>query len=269
MPLTFLAHAAAHDVKVVLCGEGADEIFGGYKRYQISRWLGRAAAMTGLATSPFADGWGMRRSGSANARAAEAVLWGGGLRGHAALLDGDLPLLRRIRPDVHQDLLDLLRTDWTALPVHDSLQRAQTYDRTRWLPNVYLEKTDRATMSAGLEARVPFLDPVVITAAAPPDRSDHRKTPLRELLSRVAPTVVVPMNKRGLAVDAESTVLRFLHEPFRFELEDRRSVLHRWAGASGALEVRARARRSPTLAFRVAMLGVWEQEFGGERFTCS
>jgi asparagine synthase (glutamine-hydrolysing) len=268
LPLTHLARAAADHVKVVLCGEGADELFGGYKRYAVSRRLPLPLARVGAVTGPVASRWGLARSGSARSRAVEAALWGGGVRGHAALLDGDLPLLRRIRPEVHDDLLRILVTDWAALPATGPAERAQLYDRTRWLPNVYLEKTDRATMSASLEARVPFLDPGVAAAAAALDLRDETKAPLRSLLAEVAPGVRTPAAKRGLSVDMESTVLHHLLDPYEYELRDEGSLLSRWAGPAGARQVAQRAARSPYLAFRVAMLGVWEQEFDGGTFTC-
>jgi asparagine synthase (glutamine-hydrolysing) len=266
LPLTYLARAAAQDVKVVLCGEGADELFGGYKRYAVSKLLPDALSPIGRATAPMANQWGLVRSGSARHRAVEAAMWGGGVRGHVALLDGDLPLLRRIRPGLYDELLGTLTRAWRALPARDSLDRARTYDRTRWLPNVYLEKTDRATMSASLEARVPFLDDVMTTAAAGTEARDHHKAALRKVLAAEAPGVRTPTVKRGLSVDMESTVLRYLAEPYRHELEDRTSLLQRWAGAAGAQLVSERARRSPYLAFRIAMLGLWEQEFGGGSF---
>jgi asparagine synthase (glutamine-hydrolysing) len=268
LPLTHLARAAAQDVKVVLCGEGADELFGGYKRYAVSRMLPGPLAHVAAVTGPVAERWALARSGSARHRALEAAMWGGGIRGHAALLDGDLPLLRRIRPDTHRDLLRLLTADWAALPARGSLQRAQVYDRTRWLPNMYLEKTDRATMSASLEARVPYIDTVVSDAAGAGVRRHQDKAELRAVLAQVAPNARTPAAKRGLAVDMRSTVVRFMADQYRYELFDSGSLLQRWAGARGAGAVAERARRSPYLAFRVAMLGLWEQEFDGGTFAC-
>jgi hypothetical protein len=116
---------------------------------------------------------------------------------------------------------------------------------------------------------VPFLDDVMTTAAAGLEARDHRKAALRKLLAAEAPGVRTPTVKRGLSVDMESTVLRYLAEPYRHELEDRTSLLHRWAGAAGARLVSERSHRSPYLAFRIAMLGLWEQEFDGGSFARS
>lgn len=267
LPLTHLARAASSHVKVVLCGEGADELFGGYARYRISRRLGRTTSALGPLTRPLAPHWSSRRSGKPWARAAEAVLWGGGIRAHAALLDADLPLLGATRQAVHRDLLDLLHTDWEATSGGSEVDRARAYDRARWLPNVYLEKTDRATMAASLEARVPFLDPVMAAAARGVQR-DELKRPLREALQRRLPTVALPDRKKGLAVDIVPVVRGHLEPYLTYELGAADSLLSRWCGQAGTRRVADRSQRSPYMLFRLAMLGLWEHEFDGNAFTC-
>lgn len=269
LPLTFLARAAAEHVKVVLCGEGADELFGGYGRYRVSRMLGRPSRALRPVTSRAAPHWASVRSGRPWARAVEAALWGGGVMSHAALLDGDLTLVGQLRPDVRFDLVDLLVADWAALDHGDERARAREYDLARWLPNVYLEKTDRATMAAGLEARVPYLDVVLSRAAAGHEPRDQLKSPLRRVLFDLLPLVELPDRKKGLAVDIVPMVDRYLAEHVRYELTDPGSLLHRWAGAAGAAHVAARCARSPYLLFRIAMLGLWESEFDGSGFACS
>jgi asparagine synthetase B (glutamine-hydrolysing) len=133
---------------------------------------------------------------------------------------------------------------------------------------MYLEKTDRATMSASLEARVPFLDRAVAKAAEQLNPMDQTKAALRRLLAEEAPEVHVPQAKRGLSVDMESTVLKFLSEAYQYELKDPASLLHRWVGAGGCRLVAERCQKSPYLLYRVAMLGLWEDEFGGGSYTC-
>lgn len=269
LPLTFLAQAAAEQVKVVLCGEGADELFGGYGRYRVSRWLGRTHGVLAPLTSKAAPRWAERRSGRPWARATEALLWGGGMSSHAALLDGDLTLVGRVRPETQADLVDLLNADWEALDHGHEKARAQQFDLTRWLPNVYLEKTDRATMASGLEARVPYLDPVLARAVAKLHLDDQLKAPLRRVLFDLLPHACLPDRKKGLAVDIVPMVQTYLAEHVDHELYDPGSLLQRWCGASGATRFAERCARSPYLLFRIAMLGLWESEFDGSRFTCS
>ncbi|MFN2540326.1 MAG: asparagine synthase (glutamine-hydrolyzing) [Mycobacteriales bacterium] len=268
LPLTLLARAAAEHVKVVLCGEGADELFGGYGRYRISGLLGGPGTAFRPLTAPVAPLWASVRSGKPWARAVEALLWGGGALSHAALLDGDVALLDRVRPDACAGLVDQLHSDWSALNHGDERARAQHYDLARWLPNVYLEKTDRATMASGLEARVPYLDTLLVRAAGAHAPVDSLKVPLRRVLLDLLPHVALPDRKKGLAVDIVPMVQTYLADEVAYELRDSRSVLRRWAGRAGAEQLEARSSRSPYLLFRIAMLGLWENEFDGARFAC-
>lgn len=263
LPLTVLSARAADELKVVLCGEGADEIFGGYGRYRVSRHLARKERTTALA----AGWWGRHRGGKPWARAAEALLWGGGYRAHAALLDADLPLLERSAPGIASRYLAEATADWRSLASDDyALDAARRYDRERWLPNVYLEKTDRATMASSLEARVPYLDRVVVAAAPQPRPEGTLKLPLRNFLQELLPDVRLPDRKKGLAVDVTALRTAGLEEVFRAALFRDGAVLRRAFGRDAVRELASRANRSPSFLFRIAMLGLWEQEFDTDRF---
>lgn len=88
-------------------------------------------------------------------------MWGSGMRAHGTLLGSEAGWLARTDLPYGRDAIGLADSAWAGLPDDDELGRARAYDKRRWLPNVYLEKTDRATMAASLEARVPYLDPAV------------------------------------------------------------------------------------------------------------
>jgi len=258
LPLTVLAAGAAQSVKVVLCGEGADELFGGYSRYRVSQHLRRREAPAAW----LANSWGRRRGGAPWARALEAGLWGGGFRAHAALLDSDLPLLERIAPQTTRQYLQAAQEDWRLLAGDSShLDAARRYDRERWLPNVYLEKTDRSTMASSLEGRLPYLDRVVAAAAPQPRPEGTHKLPLRNALQEVLPQVRLPDRKKGLAVDVWALRAAGLDRHFQAAVHGATSVLVRAFGAAATSELARRAERSPNLFFRLAMLGLWEQEF--------
>ena len=124
IPTYLLAREARKSLKVVLCGEGGDEVFGGYGRYRsVMRpvWMGGRA----MRRNGFLDGLGLLRDGAHwrdGYAAAETQT-----RGH----------------------------EW------DRLQSAQALDCADWLPNDLLTKLDRCLMAHGVEGRTPFLDPVV------------------------------------------------------------------------------------------------------------
>ncbi len=125
VPTYILAREAAKDLKVVLCGEGGDEIFAGYGRYrrQIRPWWlgGRQRRRTG----PF-SGSGILFE--------EPRDWRDGIVAAEAA---------------------------STLPGRSKLQIAQAADCVDWLANGLLVKLDRCLMAHALEGRTPLLDPVV------------------------------------------------------------------------------------------------------------
>jgi asparagine synthase (glutamine-hydrolysing) len=257
LALTVLAGIARQDVKVVLTGEGADEIFGGYRRYDASRRLGAVPSF--VAAGPghnLARRQAWRRDDRPRARAAEALLWGGGIRSHAALLGAEINALVDGDDELFADVLRLARSDWRALATDAEHETARRFDMARWLPNVYLEKVDRATMACSLEARVPYLDPVIERTAA---RLPFGKDGLRSELLRRLPAAVLPERKLGLAIHLPTLLAQpALSDGLRYQLGSPNSVIHRTFSPAAIERLRQRARRSPSAAFRLAMVGVWE-----------
>jgi asparagine synthase (glutamine-hydrolysing) len=129
IPSWFLARRARQDVKVVLTGEGGDEIFGGYKRYR-------------QATLPW---W---RGGK--------TMWAGGSFDR-------VPVLRE-RPTTWRDGMAAAEVR-AAEGSRSVLAAAQALDMTDWLPHDLLLKLDRCMMAHGVEGRTPFIDPGVMAAA--------------------------------------------------------------------------------------------------------
>jgi asparagine synthase (glutamine-hydrolysing) len=169
LPTWKLAREASQDLKVVLCGEGGDELFAGYGRYRshLRPW------------------------------------WRGGrtLRAHG-IFDG-LNVLR----DEGYGWRDGFETTQTsaALPHRSPLQIAQATDSADWLANDLLTKLDRCLMSHGLEGRTPFLDREVAKVAftLPDDmkiRKGAGKWLLRQWLQRVMPVARPFERKRGFTV---------------------------------------------------------------------
>jgi asparagine synthase (glutamine-hydrolysing) len=269
LPLTILAREARRDVKVALTGEGADELFGGYKRYRVSRMLEHPLLpAVRWATRPLARLWAKARNDSANARALEALLWGGGVRSHAALLLGDLNALSAAGSASAATAEVLARTDWEALADGGGERRtARDFDLRRWLPNMYLEKADRATMAHSLEARVPYLDPVVAVVAQESVGRRFGKELLAAELRRRLPQVRLPDQKRGLSVDLRSLLEGDFRTYARFELQSRDSLLRRLLSPREVDVLRRRCARSTTSRYRMAMLGLWEELFGGSSFS--
>jgi len=177
LPTYKLARAAGQELKVVLCGEGGDEMFAGYGRYRsVLRpwWLGgRALRPHGLL-----EGTGVLR--------ADSPSWRDGIAA----------------AEIH-----------AALPNRSRLQVAQATDCADWLPNDLLIKLDRCLMAHGVEGRTPFLDPVVADAAFRlPDslkiRKGLGKWLLREWLARHLPEAKPFSHKRGFTVPVGQWIAR-------------------------------------------------------------
>lgn len=261
LPLTCLSEVAAQEVKVVLTGEGADEIFGGYGRYRVSARLDHSALRLNRTLMRRAAGrWSRRRTDRPRDRALEAILWGGGPRAHGALLGSDAGWLGAADLPWARDAGRLFDAEWLAVSSSESeLEHARDYDERRWLPNVYLEKVDRATMASSLEARVPYLDSAV--AATSRAMTSPPKASIRAELDRRLPGAALPEKKKGLAVPLGSVLMGTLGDAGRYELASDRSILARTLGTAWQQPLRARADRSATMALRVAMLGRWDQLF--------
>lgn len=177
VPTWHLARAArAAGLKVVLSGEGGDELFGGYGRYRaVMRpwWLGGRA---------------MRRR-------------------------GNLQPLELLREPSRGWRDGVEAADVAArAPGRTRLQMAQALDSADWLSNDLLTKLDRCLMAHGVEGRTPFLDPVVAEAAFRlPDglkvRNGLGKWILRRWLAGALPAAEPMARKRGFTVPVAGWIL--------------------------------------------------------------
>ncbi len=207
VPLFFVAREARKHVKVVLSGEGADELFGGYTIYREP-----------LSLKPFDYlPRPLRRSmGKVSKPLPE------GMRGKSLLHRGSLTLEERYYGNARsfsdaqlQDVLPGFRPQWTHTDVTaavyagsagwDPVARMQHIDLFTWLRGDILVKADKMTMANSLELRVPFLDPEVFAVAArlPLQAKITRTTTkyaLRRALEPIVPAHVLHRPKLGFPV---------------------------------------------------------------------
>ena len=169
IPSWFLARHARPDVKVILCGEGGDEIFAGYGRYRSAMrpWWQGGRVMRGRGTFDKLD---VLRT--------PPVGWRDGLQASEGA---------------------------AALPGRTRLQAAQATDMADWLPHDLLLKLDRCLMAHGIEGRTPMLDPAVAAAGFRlPDalkvRNGRGKWLLRKWLEGAMPAARPFAPKQGFTV---------------------------------------------------------------------
>ena len=171
------AVAKQHGLKVILSGEGGDELFAGYGRYRavIRPWWAGGKLARGRGNL---DSFGILRGDLAGWR------------------DGIAAAELRV-----------------ATPGRTRLQAAQAMDCADWLPNDLLVKLDRCLMAHGVEGRTPFLDPVVAEFAFRlPDELKIKKrlgkALLRHWLSERVPAADAFAKKRGFAVPVIDWITR-------------------------------------------------------------
>jgi asparagine synthase (glutamine-hydrolysing) len=226
LPTYLVSQLAARHVKVALSGEGGDELFGGYYTYAADLLALRVGRL-----APFARPL-VERLPSSSRRAsfdykAKRFVRAAGLppleRHHAwkeifsaearaELLGSDPLSASRLDP------VDLLRARFAETEGAELLARLQDVDLGTYLVDDLLVKTDRASMAHSLEARVPYLDPLVAgLAQALPTRLKvsalRKKRLLRKAAAPLLPRRIVYGRKRGFSIPAAAW-LRGELEPF-------------------------------------------------------
>ncbi|GAB3304101.1 asparagine synthase (glutamine-hydrolyzing) [Geodermatophilus aquaeductus] len=223
VPLYFVAREARKHVKVVLSGEGADELFGGYTIYREPISLAWASAL------PPAGRRAMARI---------ADLLPEGVRGQDLLRRAATPLeqryygnARNMRDDELAALLPGRDPDLSHVTVTEDLYRRtreagyddvtamQYVDLFTWLRGDILVKADKMTMANSLELRVPFLDPEVFAIASSlpveqrvPRRGDATKYALRQAMRQIVPPRIMNRRKLGFPVPTADFLAGPLHD---------------------------------------------------------
>jgi asparagine synthase (glutamine-hydrolysing) len=203
--LGVLARRARESVTVVLSGEGADEVFGGYPVHghmaALERYRRLPPALRGMlapALGAFGPKW--RKYAALAAEPLERRYLG------VSLAD-PLTLQRLLppQPPAGESLEERLAPLYAAVAGADARRRMAHVDLLTWLPDDLLHKADRMTMASSLELRVPFLDHrLVELGLALPSRWRGRgwstKRLLRSALSDVLPPAIARRGKVGFPV---------------------------------------------------------------------
>lgn len=204
-PTYLVSVLARKKVKVVLTGDGGDEIFGGYERY---RWF-IDGCKERLTSGEIIENF-LKKSGFA----------GGVLKGNIIKkFEGDLSAYSRRIGFFEQDIYKAWRKKLHIDEEYDSkwflrkyyhkelpvMTRMRYLDFKTYLPGDVLTKTDRAAMRVSLEARVPFLDRDLVEyifALAEDEYfyGNELKTILKKAYEDVLPKDILYRRKQGFAV---------------------------------------------------------------------
>jgi asparagine synthase (glutamine-hydrolysing) len=232
LPMYQLAREAKKSVTVILAGEGADEILGGYlfhkvllRSRQVGRWIPGALIQALLRPVPPAVlNLAFDYPAALGARGKQKIVDFAGMVDEASLARAWRHVISLFD---ERDTLDLYtpelraavggRPPWPQTPNLPSsiplLNRILDLPFHDWLPDDILTKQDKVSMASGVEVRVPFLDPDLVEYALrlPPHLKIRRNTvkvALREYARRVLPPPAANRGKQAFYVPLE----RFMRE---------------------------------------------------------
>ena len=168
VPLYFLSKLAREKVKVVLSGEGADEMYGGYNELNVSKWI-KAYCKLPLA---------FRKALAKKARTKKKF------KGKRIICQYDRPLSERfignafiMDDDETKDILcdelkengvkyaDIIKPYYEDVKNEDEITQMMYINMHFWLAKDMLLKADKMSMANSVELRVPFLDKEVWNVA--------------------------------------------------------------------------------------------------------
>ncbi len=211
IPLYQLAKATSHDKKVILQGDGGDELFAGYRRYNIADWLGfwkyGAKILHALSFSSNASIRNRLKRMSYIVNEKDD-----GLR-MAYFLSLDVPYKNPINVMSSESYDKLIKCNpfkpYQLLNEkyknEDLVQKLLYADVEILLANTYLEKVDKATMLNSVESRVPFLDNelteyVFSLPSSLKVRYGSKKFLLKKAVKGIVPDEILNGKKRGFDV---------------------------------------------------------------------
>lgn len=218
-----LSARVSRHAKVVLQGDGGDELFGGYRRYVLlnslfawrllpswmfsmpiarnSQWIQRLGRLAG---SLKLNDPGLRM----------ALLLSTDTLGHSTFSYLEEHAAKRLLAETDPFLA--YRESARRFAYMDPVRAMTLTDLTVQLPAQFLSKVDRATMASGVEARVPLLDELVARIAVNLPtrlkvRGTRRKVVLRDVVRKSLPSEIVESPKAGFSVPYSAWLLGPLH----------------------------------------------------------
>ena len=202
--------ASKNDLKVVLSGDGADELFGGYNRHylipKIYRIFKHVPYSMRFLLSTLLINLPNRNRGLSKQKIqklSKSILYADNLEAIYNSLTYELNQLSCL---INREVINNNKEKFQILPTASSTaERIMLADIKNYLHSDILVKTDRASMATSLEVRAPFLDHRVAELAwsiplSLKIRNSNTKWILRKILNNYLPKTLINKNKKGFAI---------------------------------------------------------------------
>lgn len=210
IPTYLICREARKHVKVILSGDGGDELLGGYGGYLPLRTYSGSRLLRG----------GMRRFDALLGKylpILDNLYPLPGVHGARAYWEGQRSMFnpQQVYRLVGRDA-SAVRADSVDLPL-DPLSQAFAFDLNWYLPDDLLKKVDMASMATSLECRAPLLDHKLVEfcmriPAIEKVRGGDTKTLMREALGPLLPKEVIWREKQGFGAPLTQWLSGPLHE---------------------------------------------------------
>jgi asparagine synthase (glutamine-hydrolysing) len=276
IPLYCLSVLASHDVKVVLCGEGSDELFAGYPIYHYMALIEQYRKIPDLLRKRLFNRLLVAMSRS---NKMDKYVYLSGLPIQRRYLNVNLYDVR-LREDIYLpdfrsilagfDPVDVVQENYRRTEGWDLLSRLMYLDIKTWLPNDILMKADRMTMAASIELRTPFLDyRLGEFVASVPSRFKLRlgqsKYILRKTFRNLVPKEILRRGKMGFPVPLADMFRGVLRPRLEETLEDMRTTKNMYFNSKFVQRLLDQHMSGEAdhhrVLWRVLILAEWHRQF--------
>lgn len=206
LPTLAISRYASQEVKVVLSGEGADEILGGYwyfdeipRHQQMFNWLPKQSYQLARLIEPYIPRRKQTLRYFSALESTNTAICGVAQRFQVPV---DRYLSINFTPE-DSGLMNMIRSTQNYVEEDDFYKRMLAFDIKYWLPDDLLYKVDRTSMAASLEARVPFLDHSIVEFGynVPVKYKQNAYKPLlKRAMKDLLPERTLQREKHGLGV---------------------------------------------------------------------